>query len=212
MRVVMKGVHLKLSDRSRGLLGARDVGPVNGKAAGLSAADMETFRQFALALRFPPNPNRTLGDGLPTSLVVLERLPAALVNGEDGSPLRFTVPIHGQDVVARIWRVDVGRVPLYLLDSDLPENDPVDRWITSRLYVGDRDIRLAQYALLGSWDFLNILEAPDATTIAKVATTLAARGTLKTTTLQAIEIDELIVVPEPTFNTRESPSKVQRVR
>jgi uncharacterized protein with GYD domain len=55
---------------------------------------------------------------------------------------------------------------------------------------------VAQYALLGQWDFLNILEAPDATTIAKVATTLAARGTLKTMTLQAIEIDELIAALE----------------
>jgi len=45
--------------------------------------------------------------------------------------------------------VDVGRVPLYLLDAARPENSRVDRWITSRLYVGDRTIRLAQYALLG---------------------------------------------------------------
>jgi starch phosphorylase len=43
----------------------------------------------------------------------------------------------------------VGRVPLYLLDSDRPENHPMDRWITSRLYAADRDTRLAQYALLG---------------------------------------------------------------
>jgi uncharacterized protein with GYD domain len=53
---------------------------------------------------------------------------------------------------------------------------------------------IAQYALLGQWDFLNILEAPDATTMAKVATTLAARGTLKTMTLPIIEIDEFIEV------------------
>src|SRR5262249_33209593 len=65
-----------------GLLGARDVGPVNGKAAGLSAADMETFRQFALGIRFPPNPHRTNGDSAPTSLVVLERpLPAGPLTG-----------------------------------------------------------------------------------------------------------------------------------
>lgn len=51
---------------------------------------------------------------------------------------------------------------------------------------------LHQYALLGSWDFLNILEAPDAVTMAKVATTLAARGTLKTHTIEAIEIDDFI--------------------
>ena len=51
---------------------------------------------------------------------------------------------------------------------------------------------LQQYALLGQWDFLNILEAPDAATVAKVATTLAARGTLKTMTLPIIDIDDFI--------------------
>ncbi len=60
-----------------GLLGAHDMGPVNGKPAGLTATDMETFRQFALAVRFPPNPHRTNGDSAPTSLVVLDRPPPA---------------------------------------------------------------------------------------------------------------------------------------
>ena len=78
-----------------------------------------------------------------------ERLPAALVTGADGAPLTVTVPIGDADVTARIWRVDVGRVPLYLLDTDCPENGPIDRWITGRLYVGDPQTRLAQYALLG---------------------------------------------------------------
>ena len=49
-----------------------------------------------------------------------------------------------------------------------------------------------QYALLGNWDFLNILEAPDELTMARVATTLAARGTLKTLTLTAIEVEDFI--------------------
>ncbi len=51
---------------------------------------------------------------------------------------------------------------------------------------------LAQYALLGMYDFLNILEAPDEMTMAKVATTLASRGTLKTLTLTAIDVDDFI--------------------
>ena len=51
---------------------------------------------------------------------------------------------------------------------------------------------LEQFALLGNWDFLNILEAPDEVTMARVATTLAARGTLKTLTLPAIDIDDFI--------------------
>jgi uncharacterized protein with GYD domain len=51
---------------------------------------------------------------------------------------------------------------------------------------------LAQYALLGPYDFLNILEAPDELTMARVASTLSARGTLKTLTLPAIEVDDFI--------------------
>ena len=78
-----------------------------------------------------------------------DRVPAALVTGDDGEPVTVTVPLGDRDLVAQIWRVDVGRVPLLLLDADRPENDVADRWITSRLYVGDGDVRLSQYLLLG---------------------------------------------------------------
>jgi starch phosphorylase len=78
-----------------------------------------------------------------------ERLPAALVCGQDGRPLTITVPIRGSEVSAQIWRVAVGRVPLFLLDADLPENGRLERWITSQLYVGDPVTRLSQYVLLG---------------------------------------------------------------
>jgi starch phosphorylase len=78
-----------------------------------------------------------------------ERLPAALVTGTDGLPITIAVPIGEQDVTARIWRVDVGRVPLYLLDTDCPENGPLERWITARLYDADPETRLSQYILLG---------------------------------------------------------------
>ncbi len=78
-----------------------------------------------------------------------DRLPAVVVTASDGTPLTIRVPVHGRTVSVRVWRVDAGRVPLYLLDSDHPDNTPADRWITARLYVGNRDLRLAQYALLG---------------------------------------------------------------
>src|SRR3954471_12800059 len=78
-----------------------------------------------------------------------DRLPAALVTGEDGTPLTVSVTIGDNDVVAQIWRTDIGRVPLFLLDADRPENSETARWITSRLYIGDEDTRLAQYLLLG---------------------------------------------------------------
>ncbi len=78
-----------------------------------------------------------------------DRLPAALVRGAGGEPVTIRVPIAGVDVVAQVWRVDVGSVPLFLLDAERPENAPQSRWITSRLYISDPEIRLAQYALLG---------------------------------------------------------------
>jgi glycogen phosphorylase len=78
-----------------------------------------------------------------------DRVPGALVTGDDGQPVTVTVPLGGRELVAQVWRVDVGRVPLLLLDADRPENDVADRWITSRLYVGDGDVRLSQYLLLG---------------------------------------------------------------
>ena len=51
---------------------------------------------------------------------------------------------------------------------------------------------LTQYALLGQWDFLNIIEAPDEVTMISITTALNSRGTLKTRTLTAIDIDEFI--------------------
>jgi glycogen phosphorylase len=78
-----------------------------------------------------------------------DRVPAALIRDESGQPLCIEVPIGERTVVAQVWRVNAGRVPLLLLDADRPENDLTDRWITSRLYVGDAGVRLGQYALLG---------------------------------------------------------------
>jgi uncharacterized protein with GYD domain len=51
---------------------------------------------------------------------------------------------------------------------------------------------IAQYALLGQWDFLNIIEAPDEIVMARIATMLSARGTLKTRTLVAIDVEEYL--------------------
>ena len=78
-----------------------------------------------------------------------DRLPLVLVGGDDGSPLVVDVPIRGRVVHVQIWRVQVGRVPLYLLDANRSDNGIAERWITARLYVGDRTVRLEQYAMLG---------------------------------------------------------------
>jgi starch phosphorylase len=78
-----------------------------------------------------------------------DRLPLALVTGEDGQPLVVDVPVRGRVVHVQVWRVQVGRVPLFLLDANRADNGIAERWITARLYVGDRRVRLEQYALLG---------------------------------------------------------------
>lgn len=59
------------------------------------------------------------------------------------------VPFPGRVVLARVWRVDVGRVPLLLLDTDVEGNRVEDRRITDRLYVGSRQHRLDQEMILG---------------------------------------------------------------
>ena len=67
----------------------------------------------------------------------------------DGSPVLVSIPLPGRDVLARIWRIQVGRVPLYLLDTNIPQNAPEDRTITARLYGGDVDMRIRQEMVLG---------------------------------------------------------------
>jgi glycogen phosphorylase len=78
-----------------------------------------------------------------------DRLPAALVVQDDGAPLIVDVRIGGRDVHVQVWRVQVGRVPLVLLDANREDNGTAERWITARLYVGDPVVRLKQYAMLG---------------------------------------------------------------
>jgi hypothetical protein len=67
----------------------------------------------------------------------------------DGRPVTIKVPIWDEEVAVNIWRVDVGRVALLLLDTGLSETNARQRFITARLYEANREIRLAQYALLG---------------------------------------------------------------
>lgn len=70
--------------------------------------------------------------------------------GDDGAPpLHVTVDVGGRPVTLQVWRADVGRVPLYLLDANLEENDPDLRTITDRLYGGDTEHRLRQEIVLG---------------------------------------------------------------
>lgn len=76
-------------------------------------------------------------------------LPFQPVLDETGAAVTIEVAIRGRLVRARVHRVMVGRVQLLLLDSNLEENDPTDRWITGHLYGGDRETRIVQEMLLG---------------------------------------------------------------
>ncbi len=76
-------------------------------------------------------------------------LPIVPVHDATGAPCTIVVPLRGHDVRARVWCAQVGRVPLYLLDADVAENDALERWITAQLYVADPLFRLLQYAMLG---------------------------------------------------------------
>lgn len=81
--------------------------------------------------------------------VDVANLPMQRVRDERGEPVDVEVELPGRMVKIAIWRVNVGRVPLLLLDTSVPENDPADRGITSQLYGGDMETRIKQEIVLG---------------------------------------------------------------
>jgi starch phosphorylase len=76
-------------------------------------------------------------------------LPIVEEHGADGAPLRIRIPMAGRQVHARVWRAQVGRIPLYLLDTNVAPNRADERRITDRLYGGDLEHRLKQEIVLG---------------------------------------------------------------
>ncbi len=77
------------------------------------------------------------------------RLPVSPLQSSTGRDLVVSIDLPGRDVKAKVWQLRVGRVNLYLLDTDIPENDIADRPITSQLYVRGREMRLCQELVLG---------------------------------------------------------------
>lgn len=78
------------------------------------------------------------------------RQPVQLQRDASGEPIKIRVPMPGRELFAQIWRAQVGRVALYLLDSNVPENTlPEDRILTAQLYGGDRRTRIRQEILMG---------------------------------------------------------------
>ena len=78
-----------------------------------------------------------------------DELPIELVTDENGLPVRIEVSMRERAVSACVWHAHVGRVKLYLLDTNVPENTEIDRLITGHLYGGDRETRLVQEMMLG---------------------------------------------------------------
>ncbi|MBI1321276.1 MAG: alpha-glucan family phosphorylase [Candidatus Hydrogenedens sp.] len=76
-------------------------------------------------------------------------MPLEKITEAGGEPMVIEVPYPGRTVKAWLWKLQVGRVPLYLLDADHPENAPEDRVITDKLYGGDHEARVRQEILLG---------------------------------------------------------------
>ena len=78
-----------------------------------------------------------------------QSMPMELVRKDSGRPLTVSVEYPGRVVQAQIWCVSVGRVKLYLLDTNVAANSTADRMITSVLYGGDRELRIRQEVMLG---------------------------------------------------------------
>lgn len=79
----------------------------------------------------------------------LYNMPIRLRRDEDGNPLIIAVDFPGRQVKAQVWRADVGHVPLFLLDTNIPENSPEDQDIIDELYGGDLEMRIKQEIILG---------------------------------------------------------------
>jgi starch phosphorylase len=78
-----------------------------------------------------------------------DQTPLLRVCNDDGSKFLVELPMDGRRVRVAVWRLQVGRVPIFLMDTDIPENEPWDRDLVARLYGGDNQVRLRQEMILG---------------------------------------------------------------
>ena len=79
----------------------------------------------------------------------MDYFPATLLRTPAGEPILIDVPLATETLYAQIWRIAVGRTPLLLLDTDVPQNSPDNRELAARLYYGDQRVRIRQELLLG---------------------------------------------------------------
>ncbi len=76
-------------------------------------------------------------------------LPMTLVQNDDETPLKIALDFPGRQIYFQVWKIQVGRIPLYLLDTDIAENSEDDQNITRALYGGGKERRIQQEILLG---------------------------------------------------------------
>ncbi len=155
----------------------------------------------------------------------LNRLPLTRALGRQGDPLTVAVELPGRDVKVDVWTVQVGRVPVLLLDSDNPANDAADRPITNILYVRGREMRLHQELLLGiggvralralaiepaAW---HLNEGHSAFLLAERARELVAAGTSLDDALQRVARNSVFTIHTPVSagNERFDTELVRRV-
>ncbi len=82
-------------------------------------------------------------------LTDFQNQPMELVLDGKGLPIKIALDFPGRKVSFQIWKIQVGRVPLYLLDTNVPENSDTDKWITRSLYGGNKETRIEQEIILG---------------------------------------------------------------
>ena len=76
-------------------------------------------------------------------------VPAHPAVDAQGQEVLISVDLPGRTVYAKVWRIQVGRIPVFLMDTDVPRNAPQDRELSARLYGGDREMRISQEIVLG---------------------------------------------------------------
>ena len=81
--------------------------------------------------------------------IELSNLPINPVKDENGEELKINVKFEKRKIYLKVWQINVGRIKLYLLDSDIDENKPEDREVTLKLYGGDQEMRIKQEIVLG---------------------------------------------------------------
>ena len=154
-----------------------------------------------------------------------ERLPLRRVVDRVGEPLLVPVELPGRVVHAAVWLAQVGRVPLLLLDTDIPENDEADRPITHILYVRGREMRLHQELILGvggvralralgiapsAW---HLNEGHSAFMLVEQARELMAEGTSQSDAFERVRTSAVFTIhtPVPAGNERFSADLVRRL-